>query len=83
MTDAEIRQSVLSLLMRVAPEMEPDEVDDDEPLQQALDIDSFDYLNFLVALRDELGVHVQESDYRQLRTLSDVVRFLKPRLDAR
>lgn len=80
MTTEELRGRILKLLARAAPEAQVDTLDDDEPLQRALDLDSFDYLNFLVALRNELGVAIEESDYGSLRTLGDLLRFVEPRL---
>ena len=80
MTEPELKDTILRLLSRIAPEVGPDAVDEDEPLQQALDIDSFDYLNLLVSIRDELGVTVDEADYDKVRTLSDMVSFLLPKL---
>lgn len=80
MNAQELEQTLVELLARIAPEIEPEAIDRDEPLQQALDIDSFDYLNFLVAVRDKLGVSIAEADYDKLSTLSDMVRFLLPKV---
>ncbi|HSF14959.1 MAG TPA: phosphopantetheine-binding protein [Vicinamibacteria bacterium] len=51
-------------------------MDAGKPLQSELDIDSFDFLNLRVAVRDELGVSVAESDNDKVMTLDDIVRFL-------
>lgn len=76
MTEQEIRDTVLRLILRVAPEAVLDEIDPAEPLQQALDIDSFDFLNLLVAIRDELGVTIAESDYGKVATLRELVAYV-------
>jgi acyl carrier protein len=78
--EQEIREAVLKLLARVAPEADLKALDPGERLQQALDIDSFDFLSFLVAVRDELGVSVAESDYGKVATLDDLVTYLANRL---
>lgn len=80
MTEQELRDTILRLLSRVAPEVDAGSITPDEPLQQALDIDSFDFLNFLVSLRDELSISIDESDYAKMSTLSDMVRFILPRV---
>jgi len=80
MTKPELESAILRALKKIAPEAELTDIDENEPLQQAFDIDSFDYLNLLVALRDELGVTVEEADYDKLRTLKDMVSFLLPRV---
>jgi acyl carrier protein len=52
----------------------------DENLRKALDIDSFDFLNFIIALNDALGVSIPESDYGKLNTLSAMVSYLSERI---
>jgi len=49
-------------------------------MREALDIDSFDHLNFLIGLNEELGVDIPEGDYGQLTTLADVMRYLSVRV---
>lgn len=83
MTEAEIRAALAKLLARIAPEADLASIDPEESLQRALDIDSFDFLNFLVAVRNELGVTVSESDYGKVGTLQGLLRFLAPRLGDR
>jgi acyl carrier protein len=39
-----------------------------------------DFLNFMVALHDELHVDIPESDYPKLRTLDDCVSYLAARI---
>ena len=76
MTREQITERIAELLGAIAPEAELGSVDETEPLQQALDIDSFDFLNLLVAIRDELGVTIEEADYSKVSTLADMVSFL-------
>jgi acyl carrier protein len=78
---ADVRGAVERILGRIAPEADLQSINPDEPLQRALDIDSFDFLNLLTAIRDQLGVTVAESEYGQIGTLGKLVRFLEARLD--
>lgn len=71
-----VTRALVGVLSRIAPEVDPDSIDRDEPLQRALDIDSYDFLKLLVAVRDELGVTVDEADYDKVRTFGELVRFL-------
>jgi acyl carrier protein len=80
MSPDQIRQIIFRLLKRIAPESEPSELAPDENIRRALDIDSFDALNFFIQLHDELGVTIPESDYGQLNTLEDIVHYLSARL---
>jgi acyl carrier protein len=71
-----IRTAVLAELRRIAPEVEEDELDAGRPLRDQVDLDSMDWLNFLVALHERLKVEIPESDYARLGTLNQVVDYL-------
>lgn len=76
MTEAEIRETIFKLLGRIAPEADFSKLAPDDNLRRTLDIDSFDALNFFIALHEELGVEIPESDYGRLNTLAELVRYL-------
>ena len=71
-----IRETVLSALCRVAPEIDPIEIDPSASMQEELDIDSMDYLNFVTALHEATGIDVPERDYPQLQTVDQCVAYL-------
>jgi acyl carrier protein len=78
----DIRTEVLSVLTGIAPEVDADEITDDELLRDQVDLDSMDWLNFLIGIHKRLQVEIPESDYASLRTLGDVVRYVDARLTA-
>jgi acyl carrier protein len=78
----DIRGEVLSVLTGIAPEVDADEITDDELLRDQVDLDSMDWLNFLIGIHKRLDVEIPESDYASLRTLADVVRYVDERLTA-
>jgi acyl carrier protein len=80
MTKDEIRQALIDALSSVAPEGEYDRLKPDRPLRDQLDIDSYDFLNVMVALHDALGVDIPEADYQKLATLNAAVDYLSGRL---
>ena len=71
-----ITSVVLRLLNDIAPEVDLDEIDRTEDLREEMDIDSMDFLKFIIALSKELAVEVPEVDYPQLSTLDDCVGYL-------
>jgi acyl carrier protein len=75
----DVRGEILSVLTTIAPEVEADDITDDALLRDQVDLDSMDWLNFLVGVHKRLHVDVAESDYASLRTLSDVVRYVEAR----
>jgi acyl carrier protein len=76
----ELKSQVLAVLTTIAPELEPGELSADKPLRSQVDLDSMDWLNFLVALHERLKVDIPETDYAKLVTLGDLLAYLKVRL---
>jgi acyl carrier protein len=77
MTQNDIRQEVLMVLTTIAPEVEAQDIRDDLLLRDQVDLDSMDWLNFLIGIHNRLHVDIPESDYASLRTLTDVVHFVE------
>ena len=75
----QIAAAVLAELRRIAPELEEGELKPDRLLRDQVDLDSMDWLNFLVALHEHLKVEIPESDYARLGTLDQVVDYLAAR----
>ena len=76
MNEADIRAVVLKVLRRIAPEADLGALNPTQDLRQALDIDSFDYLQLMIGLHENLAVEIPESDYPQLTTLDGITRYL-------
>lgn len=76
MDKTKIKEQVLAELKRIAPELEEGELDARRLLREQVDLDSMDWLNFLVALHERLKVEIPESDYKRLGTLDQVVDYL-------
>ena len=82
MTSDEIRQTVLRIMGEIAPEADLDRIRPDVDLRDQLDIDSMDFLNFVIGVHEQLQVDIPESDYEQLVTLDDIVNYVAERLPA-
>lgn len=80
MKPEDIRAKVVAELGMIAPEIDAGTVDADADLREVLDIDSMDFLNFIIALHEKLGVNVPEKDYPQLLTLNGAVAYLARKL---
>ena len=78
----DIRGEILSVLTAIAPEVEADDIRDDVLLRDQVDLDSMDWLNFLIGIHKRLHVDIPESDYASLRTLTDVVRYVQRQASA-
>ena len=82
MNPSEIRAVALATLLSIAPEVEADQLRGDRPLRSQVDLDSMDWLNFLLGLHEKLKVEIPEADYARLVTLDDVVAYLQKKLGA-
>lgn len=82
MNTDELTGIILATLTDIAPEVEVDDLVADHPLRNQVDLDSIDWLNFLVGLHDKLRVDIPESDYARLVCLDDLVDYLAARLPA-
>ena len=72
----DLRALVVDLLADIAPEAELASVSDTEDLRQALDLDSMDFLNLVIALHEHTGIDIPEADYPELFTLAGMTRYL-------
>lgn len=76
MKEDEIRKTIFQLLKKIAPDTEPSTLKPDENIREMLDIDSFDTLQFLVALNEKLGIEIPEADYGKITTLKTLVEYI-------
>ncbi|MGE5131186.1 MAG: acyl carrier protein [Sphingomonadaceae bacterium] len=80
MKPEELKPQVLALLTTIAPELDTASLRADKPLRNQVDLDSMDWLNFLVALHERLKVDIPEADYGKLATLDQLLAYLREKL---
>jgi acyl carrier protein len=81
MTETDLRRVVLDALASVAPELDEATLAPNQSFRDQLDIDSMDFLNFVIALHESLDVDIPERDYRCVASIDDAVAYLATRLD--
>ncbi len=79
MTAEEIKATVLELLGQIAPEADTTQLRPDVVFRDQMDIDSMDFLNFVIALHERLHVDIPETDYPKVATLNGCVDYLAAR----
>jgi len=72
----DIKNKVLRILGRIAPEADLTKIKPDVEFRDQLDIDSMDLLNFVIALHKEFNVEIPEVDYPKLSTLDKCATYL-------
>ena len=77
MTDVELLELVKRTLFAVAPDLEGERIDADQTWREQLEIDSMDFLNFVIGLNKQTGIEIPEADYPKLQTPSQVVAYLR------
>ncbi len=73
----ETKETVLKILGQIAPEADLAELNPDVSFRDQLDIDSMDFLNFVIAVHKELHVEIPEADYPKLATLNGCLAYLQ------
>ena len=80
MTEAEIKQVVHDALSNIAPEVDVTTIDPAKNLRDQIDIDSVDFLNFVIGLHKELSVDIPDADVAKLVTLNGCVTYLSAKM---
>jgi acyl carrier protein len=79
-TRDELRQTVLGVLKEIAPEADLSRLAPDAPIRDQLDVDSIDFMRFLIALNEKLHVDVPEADYPKVASVNGLLGYLGDRL---
>ena len=80
MTRDDIRQVILDILERIAPDEDLSDIKDDVPFREQLELDSMDFLDIVMELRKRYRVQIPEEDYEHLATMQGTVAYLEPKL---
>jgi len=72
----EVRQTVMRILGDIAPEADLQALKADISFRDQLDIDSMDFLNFIIALHRELSIEIPEPDYPKYSSLQGCIDHL-------
>lgn len=81
LTRDEIKTTVLRALGEIAPEADLAAIKPDVSFRDQLDIDSMDFLNFVIAVHEALHVEIPEADYPKLITLNGCVAYMAALLE--
>ena len=76
----QIRQVILGILARIAPDEDLSSLKDEVPFREQMELDSMDFLDIVMELRKMYRVQIPEEDYGNLVTMSSTVTYLIPLL---
>ena len=80
LTDDQITKVALDIIGTIAPEADIENLDPAVRLRDQFDFDSVDFMNFAVALQEQLKVDIPEADYPKLATLKGCIAYLKSKI---
>ena len=83
MSREELAGLVRRALASVAPESEGQLIDPEADFRDQIDLDSMDFLNFIIALHEATGLEIPEKDYPQLASLEGCTDYLSARTKER
>lgn len=78
MTQIDVRQAILDIIARIAPDEDLSGINDEDRIRDQIDLDSMDFLDIVMELRKVYSVEVPEADYMELSTLQRSVAYLTP-----
>lgn len=62
-------------------EVEREAIVPEATLKEALDLDSLDYIDLIVAIENNFGIKVKPEDFQNMRTIQDFYDFINKRLN--
>ncbi|MFO1188496.1 MAG: acyl carrier protein [Alphaproteobacteria bacterium] len=77
MNDDQIKSLIFAILGEIAPEADPATLRGGDDMREALDLDSMDFLNLVIALHQRTGHPIPEADYPRLVTLDGAIAYLR------
>jgi acyl carrier protein len=76
MNNEQARQTIFRVLGEIAPEVEPSTVDDSSDLTEQLDLDSMDYLNWMLGINEATGIDIPQREVSRFLTIDGAVEYL-------
>ena len=77
MNEQDIIELVRQSLFSIAPEFEEEEIEAEVAFRDQFDVDSMDFLNFIIVLHEVTGIDIPEADYPNLETLRGCVSYIQ------
>jgi acyl carrier protein len=76
MTSDDAKRIILGVLSEIAPEVDPAAVDHSVDLTEQLDLDSMDYLNWMLGIHEATGIDIPQRDVSMFLTIEGAAAFL-------
>ena len=78
-----LRQQIIESLTKTAPDIDQNALDPGINFRDQFEVDSVDYLSFMLDLEKRLGIRIPEVDYPKLSSMRGCLAYLQPVLGER
>jgi len=78
MDEDTLYRQVIDSLTKAAPDIDPSTLDPDINFRDQFEIDSVDFLGFVLELDKSLAIKVPEIDYPKLSSMKGCLSYLQP-----
>ncbi len=76
MTTTEAKAIIFRVLADIAPEIDPATVDGAVDLTEQIDLDSMDYLGWMVGISEATGIDIPQRDVSKFLTIDGAAAYL-------
>lgn len=83
MTREQARDLIFDVLSDIAPEVDRDVVDDSLDLTEQLDLDSMDYLTWMIGISEKTGFDIPQREVSKFLTIDGAIGYLVDKLVTR
>ncbi len=80
MDENSLRRQITESLIKAAPDIDQNALDPDINFRDQFEVDSVDFLNFVLDLEKRLGIRIPEIDYPKLSSMKGCFAYLEPML---
>ena len=80
MTGEQIRNVILDILSRIAPDEDLSDLNDEVAFREQMELDRMDFLDIVMELRKLYRIQIPEDDYENLTSMTSTVSYLEPKL---
>lgn len=72
-----IKDQILNILKKIAPEVSRSQLDEHSKLRDQVDLDSIDYLRFLKDISTFFKITIMESDYEKIQNINSLIHYIE------
>jgi len=73
-----LRKQIIEALIKAVPEVDEHALDPELNFRDQFDVDSVDFLSFVLGLEKRLGLKIPEVDYPKLSSMNGCLAYLDP-----